>query len=201
LVSGFVLPTQLTERAESLLWRLLSVVEEETNEVPPEGIPPSAMTTVMRVSKHRTRRNTERALADLEAAQLVRRSYVPRKGHRGGELLRLHVVRLRRDGQCEIGCGRIAENTGRFCARCKQILGRRDRSWQAAAIELHWQGVSPLRIAVILGREPWRGSGGDGRDPNGGAVVPYLMGQGLLDPREWAERLREATRGSSSDDH
>jgi hypothetical protein len=39
----------------------------------------------------------------------------------------------------------------------------------------------------------------DGRSANGGAVVPYLLGQRLLGA-EWMERLREALQGAGSDD-
>lgn len=133
-----------------------------------------------------------RSIAALIAHDLAEVHRIP--GPRRGVRVRILLGNLRVTSQCEAeGCPRIAEKTGKWCARCRQLFGRDDRAWQVRALELHAKGLTPTRIAIVLDRPLWAASEPDAR-ASGGAVVPYLLEQGVLDAA-WAERLRVATRG------
>lgn len=186
-MSVFVLPKDLPRRARLVLALAFTVIDD-SGEVNPEGFPPSALTTLRRLTGHR-KRGVQYALKELERFGLAS-TRIEQKTLR----VRVDLQALKVEGGCE-ACGSPARGTGRWCARCKQVEGRDDRAWQVKALELHDMGLSPRRIAVRLDRPMFAGSAEDGRDPNGGAVVPYLLAKGLLGP-EWAERLREATRGN-----
>lgn len=187
-MSTFVLPPNLPDGVPLLLFAAFTVCDD-TGRVEPEGEPPSSIATLMRLTRHDDS-TIRRNLRALEQHGLASRT-APAPGR--GVVVRIHLERLKvRDG-CQV-CGSPARGTGRWCARCKQVLGRDDRAWQIRALELHGEGMSPPRIAAVLNRPLFVASADDGRDPNGGAVVPYLLGQGLL-AASWAERLREAQRG------
>lgn len=197
-MSTFALPQQLSRKARLVLFAAFSVVDD-TGEVMPEGSPPSSITTLRRLTGT-DRWSILEALAELEAFDLCARwrvFYIGRTQPVNATRVRIHLEGLRLRDACE-ACGSPSRGTGRWCARCKQVLGRDDRAWQIRALEMHDQGVSPRRIAVLLDRPLWKGSADDGRDANGGAVVPYLLSKGALGA-EWGERLRLALSGGGDD--
>lgn len=161
----------------------------DDGEVDLTGTPPSALTTLCAQTGNR-RSNVSEALRQLQAEGLCT---VRRTGKPPCLRVKFDVAKIIFGDAC-IVCGSGAKGTGRWCARCKQVLGRDDRSWMIRVLELHGEGYSPPRIAAVLDRPLFVASAVDGRDPHGGAVVPYLLGKGLLGP-SWASRLREATRG------
>lgn len=187
-MSTFTLPCNLTARARTTLFAALTVCGDD-GEIPPEGAPPSVVTTLRRLRGINKREHIIGGLRDLEAEGLATVWRQWRSLH-----AKIHLGKLRpRDG-CQY-CGSLARGTGKWCARCKQILGRDDRAWQIRALELHDTGSSPRVIAVILDKPMWVGAIEDGLGRSQ-AVVPYLLSKGVLGP-EWAERLRNATRGAS----
>lgn len=190
-MSTFEMPANLSRRGRSMLALAFTVIDDR-GDVALEGDPPSAMTTLMKVTGH-TRQNVWASLRDLRDEGLAKSWKQD-----GGLRVRVNLDELHVEGAC-IECGSPSKGTGRWCARCKQIFGRDDRAWQVKALELHDKGLTPTRIAVKLDRPLYVASNDDGRDAHGGAVVPFLLGKGLLGP-EWATRLREARRGASVSD-
>lgn len=178
----------LTLKANALLaWSLLAL--DGADGVVMSGSPPSALRTLCTLTG-KQRANVRRALLELRAHGIVVTS---RAGVHGP--LRIHVVRsaVAAIGVLCVTCTRPTRGAGRWCPDCKQKY-RSDRAWQQDAEQLHRAGHSPLTIAGKLDRPMYVASAEDGRNANGGAVVPYLIGKGLLG-EEWAERLREAERG------
>lgn len=185
------MPPNLSRRAQRLLECSFSVMDDN-GEVEPTGTPPSVMTTLCKKTGNK-RWNCWAALRELQEEGLAEVTYVWRAMR-----VRFVLIGLQIEGGCKV-CGSLAKGTGQWCAGCKQRFGRDDRAWQVRALELHDMGLSPRRISVLLNRPMWSGSEIDGRDPRGGAVVPFMIDKGVLGA-EWAERLREATRGSSVED-
>lgn len=189
-------------RAARLILAYCWLVSDDEGNVELWGSPPSALTTLMECTGHQRRAVYEglRELHDKGHA-LVR--YRGRDGvvfdEPGGS--RVLVVKVLAEppasGICE-QCSRKTKGTGRWCADCKQTVGRSDRAWQVAALELHKLGYEPARIAAILDRPLFAASANDGRSANGGAVVPFLISKGMLG-EEWRERLRNALNGEPED--
>jgi hypothetical protein len=192
-----LLPGQLPGRARRLL-RELERLMGPTGAIPARGAPASAMTTIVDETDI-DERNVRTALRQLEDAQLVITYRTPEAGQHGPGPLRINVLgSIRIENTCE-ECGAATQSTGRWCEACKQRF-RSDREWQLCARFLaRSRGFEPGRIAAILDRPLYVASEQDGRSANGGAVVPYLLGQRLLGA-EWMERLREALQGAGSDD-
>jgi DNA-binding transcriptional ArsR family regulator len=183
------LPREISRRARLILFACWTVSDDE-GEVEAWGKPPSCMTTLMLCTDHE-QGSVRHGLRELERAGLVKRRYEDK-------ILRVKVLQEPpAQGVCE-SCGRKTMGTGRWCAVHKQTEGRIDRSWQVAALELHKLGYEPIRIATILRRPLLVASHDDGRNPNGGAVVPFLLSKGRLDDT-WRERLREAENGALED--
>lgn len=120
-------------------------------------------------------------------ALLVGDGYMRRVG------LRLFVVWHHLSAGCE-NCRAQIGASGKWCPRCKQVVGRKDRAWQPQAVAMAVAGKSPPEIAVGVGRPLWRSELLDesGRS-QGGAVVPHLINEGLgpIIGEEWREALDE----------
>lgn len=203
----FVMPKNLSRRAQELLTCAMRVTDEG-GAVWPTGTPPSALTTLKNVMR-KDARNIRTALRELQREGLAYTYlFIPRargekprtrpqgggRGH-GGMRVVINVSGAPWvDGLCAT-CGTATNGTGRWCAEHKQTEGRRDRRWQIAAEVLFEVGHSPQRIATLIQKPYLVASFEDGRTANGGAVVPYLLGAGLLGP-EWTETLRNAAMGN-----
>lgn len=181
------LPKQLTRKARSMLDTCMLCMDQD-GEVIATGSPPSVMHTLRQRTDY-TRQSVRKSLRELHELGLILVRYKDK-------CLRVKVIVAKPvlEGICE-SCGKPANGTGRWCAHCKQTEGRSDRRWQVAALELHDCGHTPARIAVLLQRPLMVASHDDGRNPNGGAVVPFLLSKGKLGA-EWATRLREAMNGA-----
>lgn len=197
-MSTYVTPKNLSRRAQELLTCALRVTDEN-GAVWPTGTPASALTTLTNVMR-KDARNVRTALRELEGQGLAHSYLFIVKGQpgRGGLRVVLNVSGTSWvPGLCAT-CGASTKGTGRWCASHKQTEGRHDREWQVAAKVLLEAGHTPLNIANWLRRPYMVASNADGRSANGGAVVPFLLGQGLLG-LEWAEMLRDAVRGSEEE--
>lgn len=189
-------PNQLPRRARWLLRDMEGIIDHE-GAIPLRGRPPSALTTLVDETGN-DERNIRAALRELETAQLVITYREKGNGVHGEGTLRIKVIgHVRVENTCE-ECSTATSGTGRWCERCKQVF-RADREWQLVARFLcRTRGLEPSRIASIVGRPLFVASQDDGRGANGGAVVPYLLGQRLLG-QEWMERLREALQGAGGE--
>lgn len=203
-MTTYVVPQNLSRRA----LELLSGAQRHADEngvVWPTGTPPSSLTTLKNALR-KDARNIRTALRELEREGMAhtyllvhkeRASCRAQGGGRGHGGWRV-VVNVSGTpwvaGLCAT-CGIATNGTGRWCAEHKQKEGRHDRKWQVAAEHLLELGYPPLKIAGLLRRPYLVASNDDGRSANGGAVVPYLLGRGLLG-LEWTETLRAATMGN-----
>jgi hypothetical protein len=154
------------------------------------------MTTLVNVMRKQPAA-IRRALKEVKHEGLAHTYLVVHKGKqgRGGLRVVLNVSGIPWVAGLCATCGKGTNGTGRWCAEHKQKEGRHDRKWQVAAEYLLEVGHPPITIASILRRPFLVASNEDGRSANGGAVVPYLLGQGLLGP-EWSEALRAAAMGN-----
>lgn len=185
-------------RSARLILAYCWLVSDDDAEVELWGSPPSALTTLMECTGHQ-RKSVWEALRELHEKGHVLVRYRTRDGalvdeHGGGNVLTVKVLAEPPASSVCDACSRKTKGTGRWCADCKQTVGRADRSWQVAALELLKLGYEPTRIASILDRPLFAASANDGRNANGGAVVPFLISKGMLG-EEWRERLRNALNG------
>jgi len=179
------LPRDVTRRERLVLFGALLIADEATGEVCGELKGESGKQRLMRLLDHSEGARMKETLRALENRGLIRRIRT-----------RLFVVLGAFVGPrvCE-GCRDPMYNTGRaaarWCAGCRQVIGRSDRAWQLKAISLLVAGKTPPEIHAALKRPLWRAPDGDTQSS---AIVPYLLAQGLLDAT-WRVALKRALEG------
>lgn len=199
-MSVFALPRWLPRRSRLVLFAAFTVIGDD-GWIVGEGNPPSAMRTLTRLCDAAPS-NVRRSLRLLESAELA--TCVMRRFGRSFHLaVRIHLGELRVEGSCA-ECGSPSRGTGRWCAYCKQVVGRDDRAWQTKALELWGMGLSPPRIAARLRLPMFERRSDDGREAGGAAIVPFLVAHPDLadwpEREAWSQRLREMGKGSGVSD-
>lgn len=167
------IPMQLSGRGLTALFAAAAVVEPTSGEVP-GGI--WQIVEVLGVSYVAALE----AIQDCEQFGLMKRVGLSTRTKR--LFLPLLILSEESNRPCE-GCGiGLQESTrgsAKWCAKCRQTIGRADRNWQLRAIAHAVDGKTPPEIAAILGQPLWGKS-----DEEPGAfrlgVVPYLLAEGLL---------------------
>lgn len=176
---------RLTEREQRVLLLCLVTCDEETGEVP------GGKAELVRTLGILEPENVRLALVSLENRALLRRG-----GQPVGTRIFVALSRFATGPLCE-GCKTpLPQSTrggAKWCAGCRQTLGREDRKWQAKAIRLWAEGKSPPEIHLALTRPLWRAPADDNQSS---AIVPFLLAEGLLDDT-WREALQRALEGGA----